>query len=184
MLFGDVWGGVLVYLVVFGDVKAAWESLGVTWGLGLCWIEPCWSKPTILVQHWNARFFSTWLFWDIKIPKPPHKSFLKIIGLCHFLHFLGSSERYCLLQLLLTTLYSICNGIFFSELDLNVRESRISRTQERDAMVLVTRLSAGRRVKGSSFIHICLSQEWTRDSNDITQVCLQPGFPGSEGWKR
>ena len=84
-----------------------WASLRVTWGFSPCMIEPCWSNPTILYWHWNARFFSTWSFWDIKLPKPPHKSFLKIIGLGHFLQFLGSSERYCLWQLLLITLYMI-----------------------------------------------------------------------------
>ena len=47
---------------------------------------------------------STWSFWDIKIPKPPHKNFLKIIGLGYFVHFLGSSERNYLLQLLWITL--------------------------------------------------------------------------------
>ena len=51
---------------------------------------------------WKIWF--SWSLWDIKIPKQPHKSFLKIIGLGHFLQFLGSSERYCLLQLLLITL--------------------------------------------------------------------------------
>ena len=63
-----------------------------------------WSHHTILAQHWNARFFSTWSFRNIKIPKPPHKNFLKIIGLSHFWHLLGSSERYYLYQLLLITL--------------------------------------------------------------------------------
>ena len=44
-------------LVVFCDVKTAWESLGVIWGFSPCRIEPCWSKPTNLAQDWNARFF-------------------------------------------------------------------------------------------------------------------------------
>ena len=62
------------------------------------WMKVDRSHPTILAQQWNAIFFSIWSLWDIKIPKPPNKSFLKIIGLGHFLQFLGSSERYCLLQ--------------------------------------------------------------------------------------
>ena len=74
------------------------------WCISIRGAEWMWSHPTILAQQWNAIFFSIWSLWDIKIPKPPHKSFLKIIGLGHFLQFLGSSERYCLLQLLLITL--------------------------------------------------------------------------------
>ena len=112
MLFGGVLGSLRESLGVFGWYfgmwTLLWESLGVTWGFSPCRIEPCWSLPTILAQHWNARFFSTWSFWDIKIPKPPHKNFLKIIGLSHFWHLLGSSERYYLYQLLLITLY--CYG--------------------------------------------------------------------------
>ena len=41
----------------------------------------------------KCKICSTWPFWDIKIPKPPHKCFLKIIGLGHFWYFLSSSER-------------------------------------------------------------------------------------------
>ena len=76
----------------------------VIWCVSIWGAEWRWSHHTILAQHWNARFFSTWSFWDIKIPKPPHKSFIKIIELDHFLYFLGSSERYYLYQLLLITL--------------------------------------------------------------------------------
>ena len=35
----------------------------------------------------------TWQFWNIKIPKPPYISSLKIIGFLHFLNFLGPSEK-------------------------------------------------------------------------------------------
>ena len=42
--------------------------------------------------------------WTITNTKPPHKCFLKIIGLGHFWYFLGLSERYYLWQLLLITL--------------------------------------------------------------------------------
>ena len=34
-----------------------------------------------------------WCFWNIKIPKPPCISSLKIIGLLHFWKFLGLSEE-------------------------------------------------------------------------------------------
>ena len=33
----------------------------------------------------NCKIFSTWSFWEIKITKLPHKSFLKINGLGHFM---------------------------------------------------------------------------------------------------
>ena len=75
----------------------------IIWCVRIWGVEGC-SYQFILAQHWNAPFFLTWSFWDIKIPKPPHKSFLKITGLGNFLHFLGSSERYYLLQLFLITL--------------------------------------------------------------------------------
>ena len=60
---------------------------------------------TILAQHWKARLFSTWIFWDIKISKPPYVSLPKIIGFCHFSWFLGLSERNYKSQSLLITLY-------------------------------------------------------------------------------
>ena len=37
-------------------------------------------------------------FWNIKMPKPPHISSRKIIGLLHFMKFLGPSERNYLWQ--------------------------------------------------------------------------------------
>ena len=63
-------------------------------------VEPSYHFSTTL----KCEIFFTWSFWDIKIPKPSYNSFLKIIGLGHFLQFLGSSERYHLLQLLLVAL--------------------------------------------------------------------------------
>ena len=94
------WGFLRKSLVVsgryFGDAKAAWESFGGTSGFSPYSLAECWSQPTNLVQHWNVKKILTWSFWDIKIPKQPHKSFLKITGLGNFLHFLGSSERYYL----------------------------------------------------------------------------------------
>ena len=47
----------------------------------------------------------TWQFWNIKIPKPPYISSLKIIGFLHFLNFLGLSEKNYNPQSLMITLY-------------------------------------------------------------------------------
>ena len=47
----------------------------------------------------------TWQFWNIKIPKPPYISSLKIIGFLHFLNFLGPSEKNYNPQSLMMTLY-------------------------------------------------------------------------------
>ena len=49
----------------------------------------------------------TWHFWNIKIPKPPYISSLKIIELIHFLEILGPSEEIYNLQSLWITLYMI-----------------------------------------------------------------------------
>ena len=76
----------------------------VIWCVSIWGAEWRWSHHTILAQHWKARFFYTSSFSDIKIPKPPNICFPKIIGLGDFCHFLGSSGRYCLLQLLWITL--------------------------------------------------------------------------------
>ena len=102
-----VWGRVLVYL---GGILRCQNCLGVFGGYLRVQSMQDWAvlKPTHhfgKTVKWKICF--TWSLWDIKIPKPkpPHKSFLKIIGLGHFLHFLCSSERYYLLQLLWITLY-------------------------------------------------------------------------------
>ena len=77
------------------------------WGVYGFSILAVWSENTILAQPWMVRFSVNWPYWDIKIPKPPHISLPKMIGLGHFLQFLGSSERYYLLQLLLIALYQL-----------------------------------------------------------------------------
>ena len=41
----------------------------------------------------KGKFPHTWQLWDIKIPKPPYISSLKIIGFLHFLHFWDPSEK-------------------------------------------------------------------------------------------
>ena len=86
------------------------EAHKCVWGVYGFSILAVWSENTILAQPWMVRFSVNWPYWDIKIPKPPHISLPKMIGLGHFLQFLGSSERYYLLQLLLIALY--CRKIF------------------------------------------------------------------------
>ena len=55
----------------------------------------------------KGKIPSTWHFWNIKIPKPPYISSLKIIGLLHFLKFLGPSEENYNPQSLWITLYMV-----------------------------------------------------------------------------
>ena len=55
----------------------------------------------------KGKFPHTWQLWDIKIPKPPYISSLKIIGFLHFLHFLDPSEKDYNLQSLMITLYKV-----------------------------------------------------------------------------
>ena len=81
------------------------EALGCVWGVSGLSVLAVWSQNTILAQPQNGTIFLTWLYWDIKIPKPPHISFPKMIGLVHFFNFLGSPEKNYLSQLLLITLY-------------------------------------------------------------------------------
>ena len=47
-------------------------------------VPAVWSRNTLLSQPWNTRIFCTWYILDIKIPKPPNRSFPKIIGFVHF----------------------------------------------------------------------------------------------------
>ena len=79
--------------VVFCDVKTAWESLGVYLRAESM---QNWAVPN-QTHHFSTtlkcKIFYASSSWDIKIPKPPHKCFLKIIGLGHFWYFLSSSER-------------------------------------------------------------------------------------------
>ena len=79
-----VWGRVLVYL---GGILRCQNCLGVFGGyLGVQSMQD-WAvlKPT---HHFGKtvkwKIWFTWSLWNIKIPKPPHKSFLKIIGLGNF----------------------------------------------------------------------------------------------------
>ena len=54
---------------------------------------------------WKGKTPRTWHFWNIKIPKPPCISSLKIIGLLHFWKILGPSEENYNLQSFWITLY-------------------------------------------------------------------------------
>ena len=53
----------------------------------------------------RGKFSHNWQFWDIKIPKPPNLSSLKIIGFLHFLKFLGPLGKDYNLHSLIITLY-------------------------------------------------------------------------------
>ena len=105
-LSGECLGGVWVNLSwihgnwrctnVFGGWVLNPCSMGWKHYYGTALNSTVFCQLTILTQY----------YWDIKITKPPHKGLPKMFGLCHFLWFLGSSERYYLLQLLLITLYN------------------------------------------------------------------------------
>ena len=61
---------------------------------GCIWLfRPCIVQQMLFIgKALKVKIPLTWHFWNIKIPKPPYKSSLKIIGLFHFLKFLGLSE--------------------------------------------------------------------------------------------
>ena len=52
----------------------------------------------------KRKTFFTWLFWDIKISKPPYLPLPKMIEFCHFSYFSCPSERNYNLQSLWITL--------------------------------------------------------------------------------
>ena len=56
-------------------------------------------------KSWKGKIPHTWHFLNIRIPKPPYISSLKIIRLLNFLNFLGLSEENYNLQSLWITLY-------------------------------------------------------------------------------
>ena len=53
----------------------------------------------------KGKTFFTWLFWDIKISKPPYIPLPKMIEFCHFSYFSCLSERNYNLQSFWITLY-------------------------------------------------------------------------------
>ena len=83
-------GGVFHLIwVIFWDARAAWGCLRLTpWG-----IQSDWSQLTNLTQPWKTRCSFTWLFWGIKISKPPYLPFPKITEFCNFSYFSYLSER-------------------------------------------------------------------------------------------
>ena len=69
---------------------------------------PCMVQQMLYIGNaWRGKTPRTWHFWNIKIPKPPCISSLKIIGLLHFWKVLGPSEENYNLQSLWITLYRI-----------------------------------------------------------------------------
>ena len=75
------------------------KLLGSLWGLFEGSVHAGLSRAEANPPFWqNSEMKDLFhlIIMNIKIPKPPHKSFLKIIGLGHFLQFLGSSDRYYL----------------------------------------------------------------------------------------
>ena len=109
MFPGDIWGvsgrslwGVWRYL---SGIHGNWRRLNKFGGVYEVSVLAVWTENTILAQSWMVWFFVNWPYWDIKIPKPPHIRFLKMIGLYHFLQFLGLPEKNYLWQSLWITLY-------------------------------------------------------------------------------
>ena len=85
------------------EIVGAWMCFGGNWVLSPCSMEP---------KHYFGTILKVTTFFHLNIlrlqnTKTPHISFPKIIGLGHFLEFLGSPEKNHLLQMLLITLYNI-----------------------------------------------------------------------------
>ena len=82
---GGVWehiSGVVCILVGFGSI----------WGC--IWVFRPWRVQEMLYDAIapKGKISSTWHFWNIKIPKPPYISSLKITGVDNFFHFFTLSE--------------------------------------------------------------------------------------------
>ena len=78
------------------------------WSLpGSIWVfRPCMMQQMLYIgKSPKGKIPHTWHFWNIKIPKPPYVSSLKIIGLLHLFIFLGPSKENYNLQSLWITLY-------------------------------------------------------------------------------
>ena len=55
---------------------------------------PCMVQQMLYIGNaWRGKTPRTWHFWNIKIPKPPCISSLKIIGLLHFSKLFGTTEE-------------------------------------------------------------------------------------------
>ena len=84
-----------------------WLRFGSLWGS--IWVfRPCMMQQMLYIgKSPKGKIPHTWHFWNIKIPKPPYVSSLKIIGLLHLFKFLGPSKENYNLQSLWITLYSL-----------------------------------------------------------------------------
>ena len=81
-----------------------WLRFGSLWGS--IWVfRPCMMQQMLYIgKSPKGEIPHTWHFWNIKIPKPPYVSSLKIIGLLHLFKFLGPSKENYNLQSLWITL--------------------------------------------------------------------------------
>ena len=78
---------------------------------------PCMVQQMLYIGNaWRGKTPRTWHFWNIKIPKPPYISSLKIIELIHFWKILGPSEEIYNLQSLWITLYLRITFLFFEQI--------------------------------------------------------------------
>ena len=73
-------------------------------------VPAVWSCNTILSQPWNQRIVYTWDILDIKIPKPPHIRFPKIIGFVQFFYFFGSVRE--ILKLTVSSEHPVPNYLY------------------------------------------------------------------------
>ena len=83
-----------------------WTCLRFGFLPGSIWVfRPCLVQLLLYIgKSSKGKIPCTWHFWNIKIPKPPYISSLKIIGLLHFWKFLGPSEENYNLQSIWITL--------------------------------------------------------------------------------
>ena len=83
-----------------------WTCLRFGFLPGSIWVfRPCLVQQLLYIgKSSKGKIPCTWHFWNIKIPKPPYISSLKIIGLLHFFKFLGPSEKNYNLQFIWITL--------------------------------------------------------------------------------
>ena len=81
-------------------------------------------------KSWKGKIPHTWHFLNIRIPKPPYISSIKIIRLLNFLNFLGLSEENYNLQSLWITL-QVC-----ASLSITIRPQRDKKTSRKSVRVL------------------------------------------------
>ena len=102
----EIWGGCLRSFskgiwVLFMDTCKVWCIWGCIWVFRPCIVQ----QMLFIGKALKVKIPLTWHFWNIKIPKPPYKSSLEIIGLWHFLKNFGPSEKNYLWQSCWITLY-------------------------------------------------------------------------------